>query len=144
MKLVVDTNVVLAALMSKHGVSNKFLVWLFLQHSKISVVSNTLVTEFEDVLLRKSSMELYPQFSKDEIKSFIDDICFISHHQKINFLWRPFLKDIKDDMILETAFNSASNYIVTYNIKDFIGVEKKFGIKIITPKEFLIIMGDIK
>ena len=144
MKLVLDTNVVLAALMSRHGVSNRFLVWLFLQSTKVSVVSNTLVTEFEDVLLRESSMEFYPHFSEDDIKSFIDDICTISHHQKINFLWRPFLKDVKDDMVLETAFNSGSNYIVTYNIKDFIGVEDKFNIKIITPKEFLIIVGDIK
>ncbi len=144
MKLVVDTNVILAALMSKHGVSNRFLVWLFLQHDKINVISNTLLTEFEDVLLRKSNMELYPQICKDEIESFIDDICHISYHQKINFLWRPFLKDIKDDMILETAFNSASDYIVTYNTKDFVGVEDKFDIKIITPKEFLVIVGDIK
>jgi len=144
MKLVLDTNVVLAALMSKHGVSNRLLVWLFLQNTKINVISNTLVTELEDVLLRKSSREFYPHFTENDIKSFIDDICTISHHQKINFLWRPFLKDIKDDMILETAFNSGSEYIITYNVKDFTNVHKKFNIKIVTPKEFLITIGDIR
>jgi len=59
----------------------------------------------------------------------------------INFLWRPFLKDIKDDMVLETAFNANCDYIITYNRKDFSGVEEKFDIKIISPKEFLTLIG---
>ena len=107
MKIVIDTNVVLPALMSVDG------------------VSNTLVTEYEDALLREKHRKFYPQFSKEEITSFIDDICLISYHQKINFLWRPFLRDIKDDMLLETAFNGNCNYIITYNLKDFKGVKEK-------------------
>ena len=34
--------------------------------------------------------------------------------------------------------------IITYNQKDFYGVENHFGIKIITPKEFLKIVGETK
>jgi len=75
--------------------------------------------------------------SKEDLQSLIDDICLISHQQKINFLWRPFLRDIKDDMVLETAFNAGCEYIVTYNAKDFSGIEEKFAIKSITPKDFL-------
>ena len=144
MKIVIDTNIVLAALLSQQGISNRFLVWLFTKQSKINVVSNTLITEFEDVLLRKKNRLKYQQFSEQEIKRFIDDICTISHHQNINFLWRPFLKDQNDDMLLEVAFNSNSTYIITYNIKDFKGVEERFNIKIITPKEFLIQIGELK
>ena len=70
-------------------------------------------------------------------------MCRISHHQKINFLWRPFLKDLKDDTILEVAFNAGAGYIVTYNTTSFQGVEAAFGIKIITPKTFLQIVGEI-
>ena len=144
MKILIDTNVLLPALMSVDGVSNKLVVWLFSQKEKIHVVSNTLVTEYEDVLLRKKYREQYKQFSDEDIKAFIDDICLISYHQKINFLWRPFLKDIKDDMVLETAFNASCDYVITYNLKDFYGVEKHFNIKIVTPKEFLKIVGEIK
>jgi len=144
MKIVIDTNVVLPALMSVDGVSNKLMLWLFSNDKKIHVLSNTLVTEYEDVLLREKHRKFYPQFSKEEITSFIDDICLISYHQKINFLWRPFLRDIKDDMVLETAFNGNCNYIITYNLKDFKGVKEKFAIQIITPKEFLKIVGEIK
>lgn len=144
MKIVVDTNVILAALMSQKGVSNKFLVWLFKNKTKVNIVSNTLVTEYEAVILRDDNLVLYPQFSKEELRSFVDDVCLISHHQKINFLWRPYLKDYKDDMVLETAFNGNADYIVTYNSKDFQNVYENFKIKIFTPKEFLELVGEIK
>ncbi len=143
MKIVLDTNVIVAALMSKRGVSNALLIWLFEQETKFSVVSNTLITEYEGVLLRPNNMQSYSHLNIREIQGFIDDICLISHHQRINFLWRPFLRDIKDDMVLETAFNGNCNYIVTYNRKDFTGVEEKFGIKIIQPKEFLTRIGEL-
>ena len=144
MKLVIDTNILLAAFLSQQGVSNKFLVWLFQNKKKCSVVSNALITEYEDVLLRKKNHTLYKQLSKEDILAFIDDMCFISHHQKINFLWRPFLKDYKDDMVLETAFNANADYIITYNLKDFKNVHEHFNIKVITPKEFLKLIGELK
>ena len=62
---------------------------------------------------------------------------------EIFFLWRPFLKDPKDDMVLELAVEAEVEYIVTHNLKDFNGVEH-FGIKAITPKEFLQIIGEIR
>jgi putative PIN family toxin of toxin-antitoxin system len=143
MKIVIDTNIIVAALMSREGVSNRFMIWIFEHKEKLNVVSNTLVTEYEDVLLREKNRKLYKQFSKENLQSLIDDICLKSHHQKINFLWRPFLKDIQDDMVLETAFNAGCEYIITYNVKDFSGVEEKFAIKSITPKEFLKIIGEL-
>ena len=53
------------------------------------------------------------------------------------------MKDRKDDMILELAVESESDFIITFNKRDFEGIEK-FGIKTATPKEFLKAMGEIK
>ncbi len=144
MKIVIDTNVIFAALLSRKGVSNKLLVWLFENNSKVNILSNSLVTEYEDVLLREENMAQYPQFCRDDILGFMDDLSLISHHQKINFLWRPFLRDYKDDMVLETAFNGGAEYIITYNTKDFFDVYEKFHIKIATPKEFLQKIGELQ
>ena len=44
-------------------------------------------------------------------------------------------------MFLELAVESESDFIITFNQKDFVGVEK-FGIKILTPKEFLKVIGE--
>ena len=52
------------------------------------------------------------------------------------FLWRPFLKDPKDDLVLEAAVASQSGIIVTHNIRDFEGIEE-FGIEAILHREYL-------
>ncbi len=137
MKIVLDTNVVLAALLSKRGASHRLLVWLFEAAQKHSVVSNTLLMEYGAVLTRSEHMENYPQFSRDEIERFLDDIASISYHQKIHFLWRPFLRDASDDMVLEVAANAHAEAIITFNPRDFQGVTEHFGIEILSPGMFL-------
>ena len=60
--------------------------------------------------------------------------------EKIFFLWRPCLKDPKDDLVLEVAVKSQCEYIITFNKKDFVGSEK-FGIEVVTPYEFMTMRG---
>jgi len=140
MKIVIDTDVFLSSLFSKQGASHKVVQWLMEEfrdkNKQYNVVSNTQVIEFSAVLSRSQNLTR-ANLTKNEVERFIDGICLISFHQKINFLWRPFLKDKDDDMVLEVVFNAGANYIITHNLKDFEGVEDKFDIKVITPKEFL-------
>ena len=143
MKIVIDTNIVLSALFSNRGASNKLLIWLFKNKKKYNVVSNTLVTEFEDVLTREKNLKQYNNLEKEDVLAFIDDICLISYHQSIHFLWRPFLTDSNDDMVLEVAVNANVGAIITFNPKDFKGVKESFGIEIFTPKEYLTKIGVI-
>jgi len=78
---------------------------------------------------------------------YIDDIlnyiCRVSRGRKIFYLWRPFLKDPKDDMVLELAVTSQCDMIIRYNKKDFKNVEQYFGIRVLTPKELLLEIGEI-
>jgi predicted nucleic acid-binding protein len=59
------------------------------------------------------------------------------------FLWRPFLRDPKDDMLLELAVAAGCDAIVSYNKRDLAGV-KDFGLKVYTPKEFLARIGELR
>jgi hypothetical protein len=43
-------------------------------------------------------------------------------------------------MVLELAAGAGCDFIVTHNIRDFKGIEG-FGVKAITPREFLRIIG---
>jgi predicted nucleic acid-binding protein len=70
------------------------------------------------------------------IDYLIDYLCSVADHHNVYYLWCPFLKDSKDDMLLELAVASASQFIITYNQKDFAGIEQ-FGIQAIIPREFL-------
>ena len=137
MRFVIDTNVVLSALISKNGASYQIMRWLFESGQQGSVVSIPLVIEYEDVLMRSDHRQRYPQFGDEDLVRFIDDICAVSIHQPIFYLWRPFLSDPKDDMVLETAFNGNAELIVTHNVRDFRLVGDKFAIRAITPGDFL-------
>jgi predicted nucleic acid-binding protein len=98
-----------------------------------------LVLEYEEVLqLQRTELGL----SEDEVSIFIDSLCSVAHHHNIYFLWRPFLTDVDDELVLELAVTANCDYIVTHNVSDFKGSEK-FGIRAITPKEFLQIIREV-
>jgi putative PIN family toxin of toxin-antitoxin system len=138
-KIVIDTNVIVSALKSRNGFSFDLLSIIDDKRFKV-FISVPLILEYEDAIKRnKSRIKLI----KLEIDAILDYICLTSKKRKIFYLWRPFLKDPKDDMILELAVESESDYIISFNKKDFVGIEK-FNIQAITPKEFLKIIGDIK
>ena len=63
--------------------------------------------------------------------------------REIYFLWRPFLRDPKDDLVLEVAVESESDFIISYNKKDFKDIGK-FDLKVLTPQEFLKLIEAIK
>ena len=139
-KIVIDTNIFMSALFSRKGASFALLTYIVEQANKdkkINCVSVPTILELEEVMCRGKHKERIKYLDDAEKYSFIDDIVFISHAIRLNYLWRPYLKDVKDDKILECAFNASAKYIVTYNIKDFEGVEADFDIKIITPKAYL-------
>jgi len=64
--------------------------------------------------------------------------------QPIYFLWRPYLSDTGDDMILELALAASCRYIVTHNVRHSAGCEK-LGIEPVTPGEFVrLLKKDVK
>jgi predicted nucleic acid-binding protein len=76
------------------------------------------------------------RLTDQQVEIILDNLCALSEFQKLYFLWRPYLKDPKDDHVLEVAVASQTRIIVTHNIKDFIGIGK-FGIQAIPPKDLL-------
>lgn len=136
LNVVIDTNVVIAALKSKKGASHKLLMSLP-KNLFVTNISVPLFIEYESVAKRS---ELVKNLTSSEIDTILDYLLSKSNIQKIFFLWRPYLKDPKDDLVLEIAVKSESKYIITFNTRDFKGCDK-FGITAITPREFIIARG---
>lgn len=134
--IVIDTNVVVAGLRSKNGSAFRLLQLVGSERFSIHL-SVPLVLEYEDVLLRQ-----LPNLSMDasDIRDFIDFHCAVATHHQIFFLWRPHLRDPKDDMVLELAVKAECDSVLTYNTRDFAGIEQ-FGIGAMTPAEFLDSIG---
>ena len=122
--IVLDTNVIIAALRSKKGASFK-LVSLLEYNKFILNISVPLILEYESIVVRELN---HLKINKKDLDIFLDYICTIGKKYDIYYLWRPFLKDPKDDFILELAYTSDSDFIITFNKKYFRGAQE-FGIK---------------
>ncbi len=135
-EIILDTNVLYAGLYSSRGASYQIL--RLIEKGKIKpVLSTALLFEYEEVLKRNKRIL---KIKENDIESILDNLCAVSKHQKIYFLWRPYLSDPKDDLVLELAVASGTKTIVTHNIKDFKEINK-FGVRAIAPK---ILLEEIK
>ena len=100
-------------------------------------ISVPLFIEYESVAKRAGVVS---SLTGRDVNAILDFILSKSSIREIFYLWRPYLRDPKDDLVLEVAVESKSKYIITFNKRDFKGIGK-FGIKVATPKEFMIERG---
>ena len=96
------------------------------------MLSVPLFLEYEDVLKRPGMVPL----SSDAIDRLLRLLAARGQAQDIFFLWRPFLRDPKDDMVLEVAVAAGCQAIVTFYGRDCIGVEQ-FGLEVLTAHQLL-------
>lgn len=132
LRAVVDTNVLVAAFISRDGASFELLRRVGAEAGVTPCVSVPLVLEYEAVLRRKFGVE------DARIEPVLDYLCQVGERREIYFLWRPFLRDPGDEMVLEVAVGAGASVIVTHNVRDFEGVEEGFGIRIATPGAVLL------
>jgi putative PIN family toxin of toxin-antitoxin system len=134
-QVVLDTNVLVAALRSRHGPSYRLLSQLGDERWRPNVTV-PIVLEYEAVLKRDCRKF---GLAVEDIDEVVDAICSRAGLHRLYFLWRPVASDPDDDLILEGAIASRSDVIVTFNKRDFPD-SQRFGIRCITPKEFLILL----
>lgn len=133
MRVVMDTSVLVAAMRSRRGASFKLVSSIPSPDFQICL-SIGLYTEWQEVLTRPENLPP-GQTSQDALR-FLRYLASQSHIQQIHFLWRPFLPDPDDDLVLELAFAANSRYIITHNVKDFHGSEQ-LGVVPLSPRDFL-------
>ncbi len=131
-QIVIDTNIFISALKNDTGASFYLLSRVGKNEFEINI-SVPLIMEYESVGRRFLNQT---NLTVSDLNDILDYICLAANRHKINYLWRPFLKDPKDDLILELAVKSGSQHIITFNKKDFKNISK-FNITAITPWEFL-------
>ncbi|MDR2220555.1 MAG: putative toxin-antitoxin system toxin component, PIN family [Methylobacillus sp.] len=133
MKIVLDTCVLVAAMRSRQGASQQLLRRLP-SPQFTPALSVALYMEWQAVLTRPE--HLPAGMDIERMLGFLRYLASIAYLQDVHYLWRPFLRDPDDDMVLECAVASGSRYIVTHNLKDFRRIDQ-FGITAITPADFL-------
>lgn len=133
MRVVLDTSVLVAASRSRQGASYQLISMLPNRAFEIAL-SVPLYTEWQAVWVRKE--HLPPGATVEDALGFVRYLASIAHLQDVYFLWRPFLRDPDDDMVLECAVSSSSQFIVTHNVKDFRRAVE-LNVQAISPGDFL-------
>jgi putative PIN family toxin of toxin-antitoxin system len=134
MILTIDTNVIFSALYSNKGASYSIITKVIDEKIKLAI-SPQIYFEYYDVLMREENLKILNLATKD-VEDFLDLIALLSQKHSIYYLLRPNLPDENDNIFIECAFASNSDYLVTSNIKDFKQSELKgFKFKVVTPKE---------
>lgn len=133
MRIVLDTSVLVAASRSRNGASFQLVSMLPTPRFEIALTI-AVYTEWQAVLTRPE--HLPPGVTVDAALGFLRYLASVAHLQDVHFLWRPFLRDPDDDMVVECAASSGSEFIVTHNVKDFRRVEE-LKMQAVTPADFL-------
>lgn len=140
-RAVIDTNVLVAGLKSASGASHRLLRQVGAERFE-TLVSVPLFFENEAVLARKEIWAGALGSKEGDFGGVLDYWALVCQPVKLHFLWRPMLSDPADDMVLETAVNSGANYLVTFNLRDFLQAGNLFELEVVTPAEFLAILGE--
>ncbi|MCY3818219.1 MAG: putative toxin-antitoxin system toxin component, PIN family [Gammaproteobacteria bacterium] len=135
MKLVLDTNVVVAGLRSPTGASAA-LIDRALDGAFELPLTVALALEYESVC-GDPAQRIASGLGSEEVEVIVSALCAVAEPVQPRFLWRPQLRDPADEMALEAAFNGNADALVTSNRRDFGDAPARFGIAVLTPQQAL-------
>jgi predicted nucleic acid-binding protein len=134
--LVLDTNVLVAALLRRGG-SARALLRACLQGHHTSVPGPALLAEHEGVLGRT---ELFADsvLTAKERSELFDGWFRCCRWVEVYFAWRPNLPDEAGNHLIELAVAAQADAIVTRNLRDISRGELKFpSLKVMSPEQCL-------
>ncbi len=135
MKVVLDTDVVVAGMRSPGGASAEILRKA--RRGRVTLlVSVPLAVEYE-AICSEAEHRLAAGLSEREVEIFLDAVVAMAEPVTTHFLWRPQLRDPGDEMVLEAAVNGQADLLVTFNVRDFGTVPSRFGIEMMIPRDAL-------
>lgn len=134
LRVVLDTNVLVAASRSRQGASFSVLQRLRTDDF-VALASVPLFLEYEAVLKRPEQMAVGNR-TLAMVDAFLDALSLRTEPVHLHFLWRPQTRDPADEMVLETALNGAADALVTFNLNDFVAA-RRFKLPVWTPSTLL-------
>ena len=117
MLVVLDTNVVFSGLLSSAGASHEILRMALREDIEVAI-SNTLYLEYEEVLTKPANLRTL-DLASHEVLAVLDALVGVAKKRKVYYQLRPHLPDESDRMLVECAWVSHAEAIVTHNARHF-------------------------
>lgn len=125
-RVVIDTDVLVAAFESPVGASRQLLVDVLDGRFRL-LLSTALMVEYESVLTRPERLER-SRVGVGEITDVLDELASICAPVAFDYRWRPSGADADDEMVIETAINGQADVIATFNLRHMRQAAGRFGI----------------
>jgi putative PIN family toxin of toxin-antitoxin system len=136
MRVVLDTNIIVGAMLREGG-ATRAVLRLCLQGDVRPFIGVALFAEMEDVLSRQDLFAASPLNAAERNELFAT-LLSVAVWVPIYYTWRPNLRDEADNHIVDLAVAGSAEYIVTQNVRDFTNMELQFPqLKQATAAEFL-------
>jgi putative PIN family toxin of toxin-antitoxin system len=135
-KIVVDTNVFIGAILSSQGL-NRELIRRCLLGEYQPLMSNALYLEYESVIEREEIIAKC-QLDSSKVNELLDSFLSVSSWINIYYSWRPNLRDEGDNHVIELAIAGNAQILATNNLRDFSGSELTFPqLQILNPYQII-------
>lgn len=133
----IDTNVLFQAFNSRRGASHQ-IIRSVRDGAIVAAVSVPVFQEYRDVLTREENMAQL-RLDGDEVDTIMQFLATVGKPTSITYTWRPNLRDEGDNMFIELARASGSEYLITSNVRDFVPNSdlNNDDIRIVTPQVFM-------
>jgi len=134
LRVVLDTNILVAALRSPKGASSTLLKRLA-QGRFVLLCSVPLFLEYEAVLSRPGQLAAFG-LTPAQVDVILDYLANVAQEVRMHYLWRPQLNDVADEMVLDTTINGHADVLVTFNVRHF-SPAPNFSIEVLQPGDAL-------
>ncbi len=135
MRLVLDTNVVVAGMRSPSGASAALL--MAARRGKVKILANVALALEYEATCGRTEHGVASGLKPAQVAIFVDAVIAMAEPVETHFLWRPQLRDPSDELVLEAAVNGQASAIVTFNSQDFGVVPMQFGVEVLSPANAL-------
>jgi putative PIN family toxin of toxin-antitoxin system len=136
-RAILDTNVILASLLSRQGAS--FAILQRLRGGEwLIVLSNHLVLEYEEVLKRNAGTL---GLTLPEVDKYLNAICQVAECWELDATHPPRLPDLDDEPLLRLAEISGARLITTHNTRH-LKTASHHGVAVLQPRDFLRMIMD--
>jgi len=100
------------------------------------LLSVALAFEYEALCMR-AEHRLASGLSERQADQFVTAVVAMAEPVETHYLWRPQLRDVDDEMVLEVAVNGRADMLVTFNQRDYGVAPGRFGIDLLLPRDAL-------